>query len=80
MMINVPYRKQTGLQDQPSQNQENVPPSYGQELAKKQRKVNRCNFLITRGKWTNEQLKEVMDAMDNGTISLRRAIGSGTYF
>jgi hypothetical protein len=29
--------------------------------------------LISRGKWTSEQLEEVMDEVENGTISLRRA-------
>jgi putative IMPACT (imprinted ancient) family translation regulator len=40
---------------------------------KKQKKVHRCIPLITRGKWTNEQLEEAMDVTKNGTISLRRA-------
>jgi hypothetical protein len=35
-------------------------------------KINRCSPLITRGKWTNEKL-EAMDAVKNGTISLKRA-------
>jgi hypothetical protein len=26
-----------------------------------------------RGKWTNEALKEAMDAIENGTTSLRKA-------
>jgi hypothetical protein len=29
--------------------------------------------LISRGKWTSEQLEEAMDVVENGTISLRRA-------
>jgi hypothetical protein len=29
--------------------------------------------LITRGKWTGEQLEEAMDAMENGTIYLKKA-------
>jgi hypothetical protein len=36
-------------------------------------RVNRCNPLITRGKWTNEALEEAMDAFENGTTSLRKA-------
>ncbi len=33
---------------------------------KKQKKVNRCSPLITRGKWTNEQLEEAMDVKKMG--------------
>jgi hypothetical protein len=40
---------------------------------KKKKKVKRCNPLITRGKWTNEQLEDAMDVVENGTISLRKA-------
>jgi hypothetical protein len=29
--------------------------------------------LITKGKWTSEQLEEAMDVVENGTISLRKA-------
>jgi hypothetical protein len=29
--------------------------------------------LITRGIWTNETLEEAMDAIENGTTSLRKA-------
>jgi len=46
---------------------------FWQELGKKQKKVNRCNPLFTKGKWTNEQLEEAMDAVENGTIFLKRA-------
>jgi hypothetical protein len=31
-----------------------------------QKKVNRCSPLITRGKWTNEQLEEAMDVKKMG--------------
>jgi hypothetical protein len=47
-MINVPRWRRIGLQNQPSQNQKNVPPSFGQKPAKKQIKVNGCS-----GKWDN---------------------------
>jgi hypothetical protein len=40
---------------------------------KKTKKINKCNILITKGKWTNEALKEAMDAIENGTTSLRKA-------
>ncbi len=40
---------------------------------REQRKVNRCNPLITRGKWTNEALEEAMDVIENGKISLKKA-------
>ncbi len=73
MMTNVPHRKQSGLQEEPSQDKENVPPSCKHELARKQRKVNRCDPLITKGKQTNEALEEAMDAIENGTTSLRKA-------
>jgi hypothetical protein len=36
-------------------------------------RVNRCNPPIIIGKWTNETLEEAMDAIENGTISLRKA-------
>jgi hypothetical protein len=52
---------------------ENVPPSFEHEPTRKQKKINRCNPLITKGKWTNEALEEAMDAIENGTISLRKA-------
>jgi len=38
-MINVFCTKRNGLQDQPSQNKENVPPSFEQEPTKKQKKL-----------------------------------------
>jgi heme-degrading monooxygenase HmoA len=71
MMINVTCRRQSGLQEEPSQDKENVPPFCGHESTRKQRKVNRCNPLITISKWTNEALEE--DAIENGTTSLRKA-------
>jgi len=70
-MINVFYRRQNGLHEL-SQDKENVPPSCGQKLARKQRRINKCDFLITRGKWTNEALEEAMDAIENGTTSLKK--------
>ncbi len=73
MMINVHHRKQNGLQEEPSQNKENVPPSCGYELARKYKIVNKFNPLFIRGKWTNEALKEAMDAIENGTTSLKKA-------
>jgi hypothetical protein len=72
-MINVPCIKPSGLQDQRSQNNENVPPSFEHEPTRKQKKINRCSPLITKGKWINEALKEAMDAIENGTTSLRKA-------
>jgi hypothetical protein len=72
-MINVSRRKQSGLQEEPSQDNENVPPSFGQKPTRKQRRVNRCNPLITRGKWICEALEEAMDAIENGTTSLRKS-------
>jgi hypothetical protein len=44
----------------------------GEEPTRK-KKVNRCNPLITRGKWTNEALEEAMDAIENGTTSFGKA-------
>ncbi len=72
MMINVPSRKQSGLQKELSQTKENVPSSYGQELARKQKRINRCDPLITRGKWSNKAFEEAMDVIENGTTSLRK--------
>jgi hypothetical protein len=69
MMINVPHRRRS----EPSQDKENVPPSFGHEPTKKQKKIKRCSLLITRSKWTNKTLEEAMDAIENGTTSLRKA-------
>jgi hypothetical protein len=73
MVINVPHRRQSGLHGELSQDKENVSPSCGQEPTRKHKRVNRCDFLITRGKWTNEALEEAMDAIENGTNSLSKA-------
>jgi hypothetical protein len=73
MKINVSYRRRSGLQEELSQNKENVPPSCKHELVKKQRRVNRCDPLIIKGKWTNEALEEAMDVIENGTTSLKKA-------
>jgi hypothetical protein len=67
MMINVHHRRRNGLQEEPNQDKENVPPP------RKQRKINICSPLIIKGKWTSEALEEAMDAIENGTISLRKA-------
>ncbi len=40
---------------------------------RKHGRVNRCSPLITRGKWTSEALEGAMDAIENGTTSLRKA-------
>jgi hypothetical protein len=72
MMINVPCRRRSGLQEEPSQGKEIVPPSLGQELARKQSIVNRCNPLITRGKPTSEAFEKAMDEIKNGATSLRK--------
>jgi hypothetical protein len=60
------------LQEEPSQGKENVPPSLGQKPTKKQKKTNRCNPLITRGKPTYEALEKAMDEIENGRTSLRK--------
>jgi len=72
-MINVPRRRQSGLQKELSQDKENVPPSCEHELARKHKRVNRCDPLIIKSKWINEALEEAMDAIENGTTSLRKA-------
>jgi hypothetical protein len=46
----------------------------GHELVRKQKRVNRCNSLITSGKWTSEVLEEPMDAIENETTLLKKAI------
>jgi hypothetical protein len=61
------------LQEEPSQDKENVPPSFGREPTRKQRRVNRCRPLIIKGKWISEALEEAIDVIENGTISLRKA-------
>jgi hypothetical protein len=65
--------KQSGLQEELSQDKENVPPSCEHEPTRKHKRVDRCDFPIVRGKWTNEAMEEAMDAIENGTISLRKA-------
>jgi hypothetical protein len=69
MMINVLRRKRSGLQEEPSQGKEIVPPSLGQEPTRKQKITNRCSPLITRGKPTNEAFEKAMDKIENGTTS-----------
>jgi hypothetical protein len=39
----------------------------GQNQQKNKKKVNRCNPVNTRGKWTNVALEKAMDAIENGT-------------
>jgi len=72
-MLNVHHRKRNGLQDQPNQDKEIVPTYFGHGPIRKQKMVNRCNPLITRCKWTNKASEEAMDAIENGTTSLRKA-------
>jgi hypothetical protein len=38
----------------------------------KHRRINRCNPLIIRGKWTNETLEEAIDVVENGITSLKK--------
>ncbi len=73
MVINVPCRRRSGLQEETNQAKDNVPSSFGQEPSRKQRRVNRCSPLIIKGKWISEALEEAMDAIENGTISLKKA-------
>ncbi len=73
-MINVPHRRRIELQKDPRKDKENVPPSLGHELVRKHKRVNRCNSLITSGKWTSEVLEEPMDAIENETTLLKKAI------
>jgi len=62
------------LDDQPSHEKENVSPSSrSQKPTTKQGKVNKSNPISTRGKWSIHTLKEAMDAIERGTISLRNA-------
>jgi hypothetical protein len=39
----------------------------GQNQQKNKKKVNRCNPVKTRGKWTNVALEKAMEAIENGT-------------
>jgi len=72
-MINVPHRRCSVLQDQLNQDKENFPPSFRHEPIRKKIRINRCNPLIIRSKWTNEALEEAMDVIENGTTLLRKA-------
>jgi len=73
-MLNVPCRRQSGLDDQPSQDKENVLPSFGsQELTSKQQRVNKSNPFNNRGKWSTQTLEEAMDVVEKGITSLRKA-------
>ncbi len=49
------------------------PPSFKEEPIRNFLKVNRCNLMNTKDKWTNEALEEAIDAVENGTTSLRKA-------
>jgi hypothetical protein len=40
---------------------------------KNKKRINKCNPLITRSKQTGEALEGAMDAIENGTTSLRKA-------
>ncbi len=73
MLLNVPHRRQSGLEDHPSQDKENVQSSSRQKPIRIFFKNNRCNPVNTRGKWTNEALEEAMYVIENGTTSLRKA-------
>jgi hypothetical protein len=74
MSLNVPHRKQSGLNDQPIHDKENIPPSSGsQEPIIKQRKVNRSNHISTRSKWSTYALEEAMDVVERNTTSLKKA-------
>jgi hypothetical protein len=65
MLLNVPRSKQSGLNDQPSQDKEIVPPSFvSQEPTTKQQIVNRSNPIDIRGKWSNQTLEEAMDVIE----------------
>ncbi len=76
MLLNVLYRRQNGLDDQPNHEKENVSPSYrSQEPTTKQQKINKSNPINTRSKWNIHTLKEAMDAIERGTTSLRNASG-----
>jgi len=72
MLLNVLCRRQNGLDDQPNHEKENVTPfSRSQEPTTKQRNVNKSNPISIRGKWSIHTLKEAMDGVERGTISLR---------
>ncbi len=74
MLLNVLCRRRNGLDDQPNHEKENVSPSSrSQEPTTKQQKVNKSNPINTIGKWSIHTLKEAMDAIERGIISLRNA-------
>ncbi len=61
------------MDDQLSQDEENVPPSFiSQEPTTKQQIINRYNPIDIRGKWSNQALEEAMDAVERRTTSLRK--------
>jgi hypothetical protein len=66
------------LQEEPSQEKENVPPCFGQEPTRKQRKVNRCNPIIIKGKWISEALEEAIVTIEIGTFHCGRQVGTKT--
>jgi hypothetical protein len=46
----------------------------GQNQQKNKKKVNRCNLVNTRGKWTNVAFEEAMDVIENGITSLGKVM------
>jgi hypothetical protein len=73
MLLNVFHRKQSGLDDQPNQDKEIVPPFFvSQKPITKQQIINRFNPIDIKGKWSNQALEEAMDAIERRTTSFRK--------
>jgi hypothetical protein len=71
MLLNVPYKRQNGLDDRPNHDKENVPPSFGsQKLTTKQQIINISNPINIK---STQAMEEAMDAVKKGTTSLRKA-------
>jgi hypothetical protein len=72
MMLIVPCKRWSGLEQQHAQDKNNEPPLEPKPI-RKQHTVNICIIVIWRGKWIDECLEEAMDAINSVTTSFKHA-------
>lgn len=73
MMLHLFCKKRNGvvLDQEPNTNQENIPPKL--DPIRKPPRVYKMPTMSGRRKWTYEAFKEVMDAIENINVTLRKA-------
>ncbi len=73
MMLHLFCKKRNGvvLDQEPNTNQENIPPKL--DPIRKPPRVYKMPTISGRRKWTYEAFKEVMDAIKNINVTLRKA-------